>query len=117
MFGDLDNFSFPADSLGNFPGFDNDAFQQLQEHMQNFGNPNYFSVPDGADNFERYENALRDQLRKDGYLKQNETIRSMEWSDDIFKVNGKDIKPADRRKYMDLHDRYIGTSKYSGRKE
>ncbi|HET7179971.1 MAG TPA: M56 family metallopeptidase, partial [Chryseosolibacter sp.] len=24
MFGDLDNFSFPADSLSNFPGFDND---------------------------------------------------------------------------------------------
>jgi hypothetical protein len=41
----------------------------------------------------------------------------MEWSNDTFKVNGKDIRPADRKKYADLHDQYLGTDKFSGRME
>lgn len=126
VFDDFDNFDFPTDSLKHMPmpGFQDDAFREFREQMEdlkdlqmdhfNFHSP---GADDGADNFERYEKALRNQLIKDGYLSESEPIRSMEWSDDTFKVNGKDIKPADRQKYRDLHDQYIGRSKYSGRKE
>src|SRR5690606_7974707 len=111
-------------SLGTFPGFDDDFFEDLREQMKDFRDMQMEHFrnwsPDtetDTDNFERYEDALDDQLKKDGYLSEGETITSMEWSDDTFKVNGKDIKPEDRQKYRDLHDRYLGTSKYAGRRE
>jgi beta-lactamase regulating signal transducer with metallopeptidase domain len=119
----LDNFDFPADSLQGLQ-FDADAFRDLKEQMQHFHNlqmddDRHADLQPGAhaDNFDRYEQALRQQLIRDGYLSRNETITSMEWSDDTFKVNGKDIRPADRKKYADLHDQYIGTGKFSGRME
>lgn len=55
-----------------------------------------------------FEEALRDQLVKDGYLKKNESINSFYFEEQgSIKVNGKTIKPADATKYRDLQKKYL----------
>ncbi len=119
----FEEFDLPGDSsrgFNDFPG--EEAFGDLREQMEHLRDVQveHFHQPDLGlhhDNFEMYEKALRDQLIKDGYLSEKETIQSMEWSNDSFKVNGKEIKGSDRKKYQDLHDKYMGHGKYSGRME
>jgi len=47
-------------------------------------------------------------LLKDGYLNKDESIESLEWSDNAFKVNGKAIRKSDREKYKELNNRFFG---------
>jgi len=45
---------------------------------------------------------LRPELVKDGYLKEDEEIRSIEINDEFIKINGKTIKESDQKKYRDI---------------
>lgn len=56
----------------------------------------------------RYEEILREELHKDGYLKEGESIESLQWSNDSFKVNGKSVRKEDREKYLKLNDSFFG---------
>ena len=119
----LEGFGFGGDSLRGFNGFPNEEdFKDLTDQMDPLKDLRMEHLP-GPDadfrehNFQMYEKALHDQLVRDGYLSQKEMIRSMEWSDSTFKVNGKEIKEGDRKKYQDLHDQYMGRGRLSGRME
>lgn len=59
------------------------------------------------EDFEKYNEALRELLIKDGYLSKNEPIKTLEFNNDSFKVNGVEIKPSDKKKYQALHDKYL----------
>jgi bla regulator protein BlaR1 len=48
------------------------------------------------------EKALREQLVKDGYLGSDEKIKSIEINNDMIKINDKEIKESDQKKYRDL---------------
>lgn len=53
----------------------------------------------------KFEEILREELIQDGYLSRDEAIETMEWNDDSFKVNGKEIKESDKAKYEQLRDK------------
>lgn len=55
----------------------------------------------------QFEETLRDELIEDGYLSENESIETMEWNNEAFRVNGKEIKESHRKKYRGLHDKYF----------
>ena len=40
-------------------------------------------------------------------------ISSLEWNNDTFKINGKEIKPEDQEKYRKLNDQFFGAPKRS----
>jgi hypothetical protein len=63
---------------------------------------------------QRFEEELKTQLVKDGYLGKNENIETLNWGDNgDIRINGKKIKEADQKKYNDLHERYFkGDYKY-----
>jgi len=66
------------------------------------------------DNMKRFEKALQEQLVKDGYLKANEKIHHMKWDDEgTIEINGKTIKDSDRKKYDELHRKYLGEGSVS----
>lgn len=45
---------------------------------------------------------FNDELVKDGYLKKDEEIKNIEINNDVIKVNGKQIKDSDQKKYNDI---------------
>jgi bla regulator protein blaR1 len=53
---------------------------------------------------EVFEKELKEMLVKDGYLKKDEKISNISWSDDKIEVNGKKIKDSDARRYHEKHD-------------
>jgi hypothetical protein len=56
----------------------------------------------------KFERVLREELINDGYLSETETIDSLQWSDDSFKVNGKPVNENDLKKYQALQKKYMG---------
>jgi bla regulator protein blaR1 len=49
-----------------------------------------------------FEKEFRDQLVKDGYLKENEETNSIEINNESIKINDKNIKDSDLKKYREL---------------
>ena len=112
--GGFENFNIPQDAFKDLKDFDAGPFKHLEEqmerlrefdmdHFRDFGG----EPRDGEGNFHRYQNALREQLIKDGYLSKSEKIKTIERTDDFFKVNGIEIKKSDHQKYEDLHEKYF----------
>ena len=64
-----------------------------------------------------FEEILRDELVKDGYLSKGEDIESLSWSDETFRVNGKEVKKADQEKYRTLRRKYLEENRGRGRFE
>lgn len=96
----------PLDSLDRFR--EGDVFKNFRDDFEKFRE----FAPEGLEELknlrsfnnpvQNYERALREQLVEDGYLSPEETIESLQWSDDSFKVNGKSLKPGDVKRYNDL---------------
>jgi bla regulator protein BlaR1 len=59
------------------------------------------------ENVERFEKALHEQLIHDGYLKSDEKINSMHWSNEGIEINDIKIKESDLPRYQELHDKYF----------
>lgn len=60
------------------------------------------------ENIARFEKALQEQLVKDGYLKSDDKIRNVEWSDTgMIKINDFEIKDEDKGRYMELHRKFF----------
>ncbi|MFO7257530.1 MAG: M56 family metallopeptidase [Bacteroidota bacterium] len=55
-----------------------------------------------------FNEALRDELVKDGYLGKDEKLYSVRWTNDSMEVNGKKVKPKDVKKYKKLSDKFLG---------
>lgn len=103
-------FNFPQrtfDSLDHF--FDENTLRRLEEEIRHLHDLNLERVEGWRDHFDgnRYEDVLQKQLRKDGYLSEDETINSLEWNDETLKVNGKKIKEADEEKYREINREYF----------
>ena len=59
---------------------------------------------------EKQQNAmenLRKQLIKDGYLEKDEPLKSLHWSNESMKVNGRSVKPKDVKRYEKLNDDWM----------
>lgn len=95
------------DSLPNLRH--DDVYKNFQEEFEKFRDFAPYGLEDLDKNFrsfnnpiQNYERALREQLVQDGYLSPDETIESLQWSEDSFKVNGKSLNREDVKKYNDL---------------
>ena len=64
-----------------------------------------------------FEKEAQEELVKDGYLKEDEKIENMNFSDDEIKVNGKTIKPEHKAKYKTIKSKYLKGNKRQGRPE
>jgi len=57
---------------------------------------------------QRYQQKLKEELVRDGYLGKDEVIENLQIHDDgSLEVNGKKIKPSDEGKYKKLHDEWM----------
>ena len=54
-----------------------------------------------------WEEKMKEQLIKDGYLGKDEKLESMYWHNGKLEINGKKIKPEDQKKYNEIHDKYF----------
>lgn len=55
-----------------------------------------------------FEDDLRSELEKDGYITPSEKINSMQWNTEgEIRINNKKIKDEHRKKYLDLHKKYF----------
>ena len=55
-----------------------------------------------------FQEDLKKMLVKDGYLNKEDEIKNINWDDDgEIEVNGKKIKPSDRKKYNELYQQYF----------
>ena len=100
------------DSAHSF--FDKESFKQLEQELEQLRSLNFErfeklkeGFDGGARKMDRYEDVLLEQLRKDGYLSEDETIQSLEWNNEVLKVNGKQIKEADEEKYREINRQYF----------
>ena len=53
------------------------------------------------------QGALREELVKDGYLRRDEPLHSLRWTNDDLEVNGKKVKAKDARKYKKLQEKLL----------
>ena len=101
--------NFPDDETKLF--LDSGAFHQLEEQLKRLDEFDMHSLEDFGNAFKSFgtpshdENALREELIRDGYLSPDEPIESLEWNDDSFKVNGTEVRPEDFKKYDQLAER------------
>jgi bla regulator protein blaR1 len=57
---------------------------------------------------EAFEREIMKELIKDGYLKEGEELKSINWDDrDSIEINGKKIKEVDEKKYHQIHRKYF----------
>ena len=64
-----------------------------------------------------FEKEFRDQLVKDGYLKEDEDIKSIEINNESIKINDKNIKDSDLKKYRELLMKNSFGPNFPGRRE
>ncbi len=118
---DLDSLQIPDNAMRALDDFDlgdlQENLEQLRDlHMDRFrGMEKQFQ--DFGQRTSRYQDVLREELVKDGYLAEGEAIESLEWNNDKFKVNGKSIRKADLNKYNKLNEQYLGASSKPGKLE
>jgi beta-lactamase regulating signal transducer with metallopeptidase domain len=55
----------------------------------------------------RFEEALKNELIKDGYLRGDDKLETIHWRNGKIEFNGKPIKPSDEKKYNELHEKYF----------
>jgi bla regulator protein BlaR1 len=91
----------------------NEGLADLQMNLRHFNE----DLTKRSQNLERFEKAIRAQLIKDGYLSESEKIKTLEFTDDEFKVNGKSIKDSDKKKYQELHDEFLMHPDHVGKLE
>lgn len=103
---DFEGFHDLEESLERLRGFEMEHLRQMERNLEKH---------DKA--LRSYEQVLREELIKDGYLSEKETIESLQWDDTMFKVNGKRIKDSDLKKYQEIHDEYFNAADPSGKLE
>lgn len=111
------NFShrFEPFQIPDVQSFDNlessELFKHMEEELERLRMMDFDGMPGVPHRLtprKGYEETLRDELKKDGYLNENESIESLEWSNKSFKVNGKSIRESDKEKYLKLNNKFFG---------
>jgi bla regulator protein blaR1 len=60
-----------------------------------------------------FERQLTKELVKDGYIKEGDEIKSINWDDNgSIEINGKKIKEADEKKYHTIHRKYFKSGNF-----
>lgn len=97
--------------LEDFQGFH--ELEEKLEHLHNFETEDFRNLERNLErqskNLRGYEQVLREELIKDGYLSKTEAIESLQWDETMFKVNGKKIKDSELKKYQEIHDKFFNT--------
>ena len=71
--------------------------QAMEENLKEF-----------ESNMKEFDAAVKDELIRDGYLKNDESIKSFQWSDDgSIEINGKAIKKEHEAKYREIHKKHF----------
>ena len=52
-----------------------------------------------------FEDEMKEQLIKDGYLGKDEKLETMHWQNGKIEINGKKIKPEHEKKYNEIYDK------------
>lgn len=52
-----------------------------------------------------FEEKMKDELIKDGYLGKDEKLESIHWHNGKIEINGKKIKPEDEKKYNEIYEK------------
>jgi bla regulator protein BlaR1 len=78
-------------------------FQYMEKQHEDMGK----KLKSMEENVGRFEKALHEQLIHDGYLKSDEKINSMHWSNEGIEINDIKIKESDLPRYQELHDKYF----------
>lgn len=105
------HLNIPLDSLERHWMQKNDhALKALEQELKRFYDAesgDFRKLRESLEKFEHRsdETSLVDQLREDGYLSENETLETLEWSEDVFKVNGREVNQEDERKYRRWFER------------
>ena len=109
---DFDLPPMAFDTAGGF--FDKESFRKLKEELEQLRSldlERFDMLNDrfdaGSGKMQRYEDVLLEQLRNDGYLSEGETIQSLEWNDEVIKVNGTKIREEDKEKYLEINRQYF----------
>lgn len=77
--------------------------EQHRVHMQKFeAQMKQFEL-----DMEVFNNKLREQLIRDGYLGKDEKLENIHLSDDEIEINGKPIRQNDVKKYQEFHEKYF----------
>jgi len=109
---DLENLNQQLDVLKEF---EMKGLEQHLENLQEFNMEHLEKLEEDLrfheGNLRKFEEAIHQELVEDGYLSENETIESLEWTNDSFKVNGKAVKETDIGKYRELHEKFRGDRK------
>lgn len=124
-FPDWDNFNIPEEALRSLEEFEHsDAFRNFDKQIEKLRDLDIERFDDLGKEFDfhgsrvgRYEQVLRDELLKDGYLSEDESIQSLEWNNDSFKVNNKQIREEHEKKYKDLNEKFFGHNPDRGKVE
>jgi len=110
------HFNLPPETFQQFENFpDAESFKALEQNLQRLEEFHWEHLRNFEREFEsdrmrhmgRFQDVLRQQLIEDGYLAEDESIQTLEWDHEIFKVNGKQIKPEDEAKYRDVNNKYL----------
>ncbi|MBT1705110.1 M56 family metallopeptidase [Chryseosolibacter indicus] len=62
------------------------------------------------DNMHAFQDEIQKELVQDGYLKKDEKINKMEWSNGEIRINDITIKEKDKKKYNELHEKFFENS-------
>ena len=124
-FPDWDNFNIPEEALRSLEEFEHsNALRNLDKQMEKLRDLDIERFDDLGKEFDfhgnrmgRYEQVLRDELSKDGYLSEGESIQSLQWNNDSFKVNDKKIREEHEKKYKDLKEKFFGHNPDGGKVE
>lgn len=124
-FPDWDNFNIPEEALRSLEEFEHsNALRDLDKQMEKLRDLDIERFDDLGKEFDfhgnrmgRYEQVLRDELSKDGYLSEGESIQSLQWNNDSFKVNDKKIREEHEKKYKDLNEKFFGHNPDGGKVE
>jgi hypothetical protein len=55
-----------------------------------------------------FEKELKENLHKDGYLKENESLHHMQWDDNgDIRINDRKVKAEHAKKYREIHSKYF----------
>ncbi|MGC1242263.1 MAG: M56 family metallopeptidase [Chryseosolibacter sp.] len=109
----------PQDFLQEFRPFDDSTvFENLEHELEQLRELNLEPLHELENNlrlregkFRKFEEAIREELIKDRYLSEGESIESLEWNDESFEVNGKPVRKSDLKKYQELHEAYMGETR------
>lgn len=85
-----------AESMKRWEREHNQEMQRLEQKMKA-----------QEENMRKFEAELSKELMKDGYIKKDEKIKEINWSNGSIRINGKEIKVSDKDKYQKLYKKYM----------